>query len=189
MAALQWTPDAKKVEWKAIPASMLLTRAIAEEHTIGPGDELFFPGLLVTHHGKNRNLPIIRAGTIAAMREEPVLTKAYGEIDAYLVEARSIGGLSGSPVFVNVGPGRGGIVIHEGPSFFLLGLMHGHYDSELTDTDIALEDEPRAGQVNMGIAIVIPAEKIREALDQEEFAAQRAVTDEAERARLAAIPD
>lgn len=31
--------------------------------------------------------------------DERILTDNYGDMEAYLVEARSIGGLSGSPVF------------------------------------------------------------------------------------------
>lgn len=68
----------------------------------GLGDEIFMVGLFKSHHGKERNVPIVRLGTIAAMPEEPIYTKYCGFMDAYLVEVRSIAGLSGSPVFLNV---------------------------------------------------------------------------------------
>jgi hypothetical protein len=54
-------------------------------------------------------------------------------VDAHLIEAKSIGGLSGSPVFINMTPfemtaskGRPSKIFH----LYLLGLMHGHFDIE-----------------------------------------------------------
>jgi hypothetical protein len=79
----------------------MATDEVLTRWDIGIGDEVFFPGLFVHHSGQGQNLPIIRTGTIAAMRDEPIETEA-GSISAYLVEARSIGGHSGSPVFVNM---------------------------------------------------------------------------------------
>jgi hypothetical protein len=71
---------------------------------IGIGDAVFITGLFSHHPGKARNLRVIRVGNIAAMPDEPVKTQR-GEMEAYLIEARSLGGLSGSPVFVRpVGP-------------------------------------------------------------------------------------
>lgn len=190
VAVIQWAPDEKKFDYQTIPASMLITDDIAKQHSIGPGDEVFFPGLFVNHYGKKRNLPIIRIGDIAAMAEEPVSTKDYGDIDAHLVEARSIGGLSGSPVFVHLVVGRGEqIVLGARPSFYLLGLMHGHYDSPLTDKDANVDDSEQAERVNMGIAIVVPSGKIRELIDQVDFLAARMFSDEELRKGLAATPD
>ena len=51
------------------------------------------------------NLPIVRLGAIAAMPGEYIKTD-WGCLRAYLIEARSIGGLSGSPVFIRVGTTR-----------------------------------------------------------------------------------
>ena len=72
-------------------------------HPLGVGDRLYFPGLFAHHFGNERLQPIVRQGTMAAMNREPVVTNLDGndvEIDAYLVEVHSIGGLSGSPVIV-----------------------------------------------------------------------------------------
>ena len=43
-------------------------------------------------------MPILRMGNLAAYPQERVQVEGV-EMDAYLIEARSIGGLSGSPVF------------------------------------------------------------------------------------------
>ena len=74
-----------------------------QKHGIGPGDDLFFIGLFTKHYGTTKNIPIVRMGNIAAMPsiDNPVKTK-IGPMIAYLAEARSIGGLSGSPVFVDI---------------------------------------------------------------------------------------
>ena len=49
------------------------------------------------------------------MTGEPVWTCYCGYTDAYLIEAMSIRGLSGSPVFINIGE----LGLSEGQLFFL----------------------------------------------------------------------
>src|SRR4029077_15217810 len=66
------------------------------------GDEVFFTGLFHPHCGEGKNIPIVRIGNVAALREEPVLNPDGRPADLYLAESRSIGGLSGSPVFMDV---------------------------------------------------------------------------------------
>lgn len=157
---------------KAIPIDMFLDEAIKIENDLGLGDEVFLTGLFHNHHGKQRNIPIVRAGNIAAMPEEKVHTK-FGFIDAYLVEARSIGGISGSPVFVYQGIDRkyskGTLLAGTGErssTFFLLGLMHGHYNLDLLSEDAVDMDAKAKEVVNLGIAIVVPSEKILEVINQ-----------------------
>jgi hypothetical protein len=137
----------------------------------GLGDEVFIVGLFRSHHGRQRNIPIIRTGNLAMMVGEPVLTK-NGFVDAYLVEARSIGGLSGSPVFIHAPifhPGGGAIT-----EFRLLGLMHGHFDIKNKNEDIVLDSESDAtAGINTGVGVVIPVEKILETIDQPELVEMR----------------
>src|SRR5436190_824542 len=73
------------------PLSGIVTPAVIESEQIGHGSEVFLVGLFAHHSGQQRNIPIIRVGNIAALPEEPVKTR-IGSIDAYLIEARSIGG-------------------------------------------------------------------------------------------------
>jgi hypothetical protein len=148
---------------KLIETESILTDANIDEIGVGVGSPLFFPGLFVHHPGAVRNLPIIRIGNIAAMPRERVQT-SWGSIEAYLVEARSIGGLSGSPVIVQFGPVHflpdGKLQVDRyGPSR-LLGLVHGHFGvKDILDSD---EDGmiPATRSVNMGIGIVVPAKHI-----------------------------
>lgn len=103
------------------------------------------------------------------MPEEPVKTES-GAAEAFLIEARSIGGLSGSPVFVSPGGGY----VHSfkitdpytlgrwggsGRHYWLLGLVHGHWDVDASDIDMVMPDKVNAGQINTGIGVVIPAQK------------------------------
>jgi hypothetical protein len=73
------------------------TDEVIETEAIGIGDEVFMVGLFRNHLGRDRNEPIIRVGNIAAMPTDPIRSQVYGDMRAILVEARSIGGLSGSP--------------------------------------------------------------------------------------------
>lgn len=163
VAMLNWAPSQEKFDYLALPIEYAGTEDVIKKENIGVGDDVFLVGLFASHFGYQRNLPIIRVGNIASMPEEKVHTEKYGDIDAYLVEARSIGGLSGSPVFAYMGNmrkignttrlGRQGL-----PLLYWLGLMHGHF--ALSETEL---------QINMGIAIVVPTWKILEVINQEVF--------------------
>jgi len=154
-----------------IPIAMFADeRRISESH-IGTGDEVFITGLFTKITETTRNIPIVRVGNVAMIPGEKI---PFGDdyIDAYLVEARSIGGLSGSPVFVretvtlkqNV-PGSVGPVpvMHGGGRFFFFGSMVGHWDIPV---GFSLT---QAEAVNMGIAPVVPASKIKEIILQQEL--------------------
>lgn len=180
--------------------------AFAGRQEIGLGDETFAIGLFRRHAGTQRNIPIIRIGNIAALPEEPIPTR-WGLMEALLVEMRSIAGLSGSPVFVNlpsaVAPfvAAGGMVpdiryqsdyeeVHWF-QFHFLGLIHGHFDIPDLIEDSVVDDgdaEQRTG-INTGIGIVIPAKKITETLYQPELVAERQAIEAAFDRDQAATPD
>ena len=151
------TDDLDHRQW---PVHGFLTAELISKEGVGIGEDVFFMGLFSQHYGTTKNIPIARIGNIAAMPDEPVATK-LGPMQAYLVESRSIGGLSGSPVFVNTGgsPPRGALV-GTFPRFRLLGVMHGHFDVDESEQDSIADDGLERAPVNMGIAIVVPAEKI-----------------------------
>jgi hypothetical protein len=76
-------------------------------------------------------------------------------MDAYLIDTRAIRGLSGSPVFLAFGTTRsiGGILLNQFQKVYLLGLVHGQYIAKGED-------------LNLGIEIVVPVERIVEAIKQ-----------------------
>lgn len=178
---------AKEFDHLYYPTASFVTEETIKRQGIGIGDEIFLAGLFYRHYGRERNIPILRTGNIAAMPEEKIQSGSE-TMDAYLVEARSIGGLSGSPVFVNLS----GVRLVQGnlnvgvAGFYLLGLMHGHWESDEAD---AMVVDSSKEQVNMGIAVVVPAQKILEVLNQSVF--QRAPDDviNALRAQNAPTPD
>lgn len=154
--------------------SCALKQGDSEVKKFGIGNEVFLTGLFREHTGEKRNIPIVRVGNIAAMPEEPVATDWKGRIDAYLIECRSIGGLSGSPVFVYRGPASilGGKMLFKW-DVRLLGLMHGHWDLADQGSDDFVQDVISQESVNMGIAIVVPVDKIMETLNISELVDQR----------------
>lgn len=175
VAVIPWAPPSPPVAYKHIPVDMFLTDEHIRNLEIGVGDEVFMTGLFSHVTGSKRNLPIVRMGNIAMIPNEVVPT-SVGLIEAYLVEARSIGGLSGSPVFV-----RQSVVLGES-RVFLLGLMRGHWDlPPESKNDQVDAGHDVTGAVNMGIAIVVPAKKILEVLHRPELVDIRRKYDEEQR--------
>ncbi|HLY12567.1 MAG TPA: hypothetical protein VKW04_24905 [Planctomycetota bacterium] len=182
VAVLQYAPPPDLLDVRFLGSDNVVTEEVISKYGIGIGDEVFITGLFFNHAGSQKNIPILRAGNIAAMPEEPVNTM-LGPMDAYLIEARSLGGLSGSPVYVYLDPIRMGgeagkiVVMQGGPTrgfFFLLGLMHGHYKVDVKrkpapSQDLILEEEA----INMGIAIAVPVARIVETINLPERATFR----------------
>jgi len=174
----------------AIPIQMFLKDPPGEGQShIGVGDDVFITGLFAHLSGDERNHPIVRTGNVALMPSCKVETAKFGKMDAYLIEARSIGGISGSPVFV-----RETKMFAPRTPFFafgkihLIGLMHGHWDlPPSAKNDVVGDDIMKS--VNMGIAIVVPAHKIIETLEQPELVEQRKELEAHRAAKMAQTPD
>jgi hypothetical protein len=168
----------------AIKVSDFVTDEAINAGKVVLGDEVFMTGLFSPAPGTKRNMPIVRHGNIAMFPEGQIQTE-LGFADVYLVEARSIGGLSGSPVFVRP-PLRYGIEMPKGSTayfdaigtFALLGLMHGHWDIRESEINSPQIEHDRKRGVNLGIGIVVPATKILETLNRPELVALRRAGDE-----------
>jgi hypothetical protein len=154
---------------------------ILTDRDVGIGDELFFPSLFAYHAGTGRNLPVMRAATLAGMPIEPVETKS-GPMQAYLIEGRSISGHSGSPVFINFLAPRSYYADRtvglphpmQSQAYRLLGLIHGFIRAD--DVGIYITDQPPKQEslwVNTGISLVIPAAQISETILQDDLEAVR----------------
>jgi hypothetical protein len=90
---------------KRLPTTYFLTRKEVMDYNVGPGDNVYFMGRFIPHEGKHRNLPVVRFGTIAMMPGEPVYqTKRKRYQESFVVEGRSLSGLSGSPVMLHIPP-------------------------------------------------------------------------------------
>jgi hypothetical protein len=179
VAVLKWKPP-DIVDYSSLDVSMAATDKVIKKEEIGVGEEVFLTGLFINHYGKKRNIPIVRIGNIAAMPEERVQTRDFGAIEAYLVEARSIGGLSGSPVFAHLVGTRhlGKTSKLEAGKVYVLGLIHGHWDLPVVGTNELAKDISNIEQINMGIAIVVPVSKILEVLNRKELVEKRRADEE-----------
>lgn len=165
--------DIRGMDKEFIPQEHFINKEFIRENYIGIGERVVIVGLFAKHGGEERNLPILRLGHIAMMPDDPIETENLSEIEAYIIEAISIGGLSGSPVFTikNEVP-KGNFKVER--QLYLLGLLHGHW--ELPKEIIGQIDDGSRDKINTGLAIVIPADKILEVLEYEDLKKEREET-------------
>jgi hypothetical protein len=183
------------IDFNTFECSALQLKTFADNQTIsmyniGPGDELFTIGLFSLREGRRRNIPIVRSGIIAAMPNEFEPFANNGEpYHAYLAEMRSIGGLSGSPVFIfidhrsRVVPQPNVISLHQPDwTIFCIGIIQGHWDLKRnTDDSVVLPgqtDDVRLGfskgeNLNTGIAMVTPSQYLLTLLNHEKLKERR----------------
>ncbi|HVS81901.1 MAG TPA: serine protease [Pyrinomonadaceae bacterium] len=149
------------------------TDEVIQKESIGIGDDVFAIGLFTRKSGEQRNTPIMRSGIIASMPEEPFEVEE-GQHDAYLVELRSIGGISGSPVFVNLPFWRLGPEMFEARvslgemtlrwKMHLLGVIRSHWNLEREDIAegnvAATMENKEIEKLNTGIAVVTPIKDV-----------------------------
>lgn len=170
--------------WGAQPleAGLLLTREYADAgEFFGPGNEVFFIGRFVARDGTVRNTPTARFGNISMMPNEPIPHPTRGFLqDSFLVEARSLSGYSGSPVFVDPAqfykPEGYSHDFYMQAGIRLLGVDWCHlprYQPVLESDKETPVSEKLYVRENRGIMGVVPAWKIRELLDEEELGEKR----------------
>lgn len=150
------------------------------------GDEVVAIGLYTSHYGQMRNVPVARIGHVSAMPGEPVRT-GFGYAEAYLVEMRSIAGLSGSPVFVSAPEIRhenGQPQFRKTPMNVLIGVLVGYHLVETKEDQIVVPkfqsgaavsagtDAP--DELHTGFTVVIPIERVAEILDSKPLGDLRA---------------
>lgn len=174
VAAIAWEPP-PEIDYLALTPDIFMDVDRMPEKGIGTGDEVYVTGLFAPVTGVRRIEPIVRSGHVAMIPADrvPVSDWPTNSMEAFLIEMRSLGGLSGSPVFVQ----RSIQVVPAEPSgraplaagaIFLLGLMHGHWRFAKDSIDYAAEsfvkDAGKDGLLNAGIAVVAPARHIRSLL-------------------------
>ena len=152
------------------------------------GNTVIFVGLFVQSYGTAKNLPVARFGHIARMPGEPMRVRGpgetYKEVVGYLVECQSWGGHSGSPVLwrhpiakmveldapsqipssVRTAKGKVWVQQPDAEVSGFLGLVTGHFDIEQQAQTIGDITGSITTAINSGIAIVTPAEMVRQLL-------------------------
>lgn len=163
-----------RVPFTSFPAARFVSKELVEPKPpnagVGIGDEVFIVGMLRTHPGREKITPAVRTGHIAMMAQERIRTKNYGYAKMRLIEAFSLKGLSGSPVYVRETlcfprrTARGSNFFLALGDIYLLGLLHGivHVPATEEVTDIPDLDQ----KWHTGISMVVPAEHILEIIDQ-----------------------
>jgi hypothetical protein len=147
----------------------------------GTGDLVYIVGLYRLFPGSAKISPIVHTGHVGMAPDEEIpvmdrLTKTLTKMRGYLIEAQTLEGLSGSPVFVRytnptgISSGLGRVVgyIDNG---FLLGVWQGAWEG--VADDFLGEQVGQGARVPVGMGITIPARRITEILQLPEFAQER----------------
>jgi hypothetical protein len=185
-AAIFWL-DGRVFDHAFFDIEKSMARAGEHGSLVRCGDIASIVGLFRLHHGKQRNIAIVHTGHVAALPDpnEPLpsrdrLTGAVIETEGYLVEAQTLEGLSGSPVFVRQTANLSNIPMPDGriaeiraddgstltlfAGVRFLGIYQGAWDGEPGEI-LAADRNLRGGlRVPVGMGIVVPGEKIIELL-------------------------
>jgi hypothetical protein len=174
--------DPKKFRFSYIPINDFLRLEQIPPLDIGIGDEAFIVGRFINHEGKQRNTPTARTGIISQMPIEPIYIRGIDQ-ECFLVEARSFGGFSGSPVFWRVLPFSGTRKIpnwkHGQIGPLLLGIEVGYILDWAEVCDPAGRPIMHGGvpaqqvQINTGMMVVVPAWRLVKLLLEGEPMAHR----------------
>jgi hypothetical protein len=154
---------------------------VSKHYGLDLGAEVFIIGAFVGQIGQRKNIPIVRTANIAAMPDEPISPYSKRR-PAYLVETRSLGGVSGSPMFLHTESGR----LHGGARpgwrtsgsdvitmpYVLIGMIIAHHTGNYRSDFGTVDPEDKdviPGQdadFNAGISVAVPVNQIIETLDQ-----------------------
>jgi hypothetical protein len=185
LAVCQILFDPKIYKFHYVNRGSFLDKETISQFNIGPGDDAFVVGRFINHEGKQRNNPTVRFGCVAQMPLEPIRQDTGFDQESFLVEIRSIGGYSGSPVFTHIprynsGAYRINTNWEYGP--WLLGVDWGHIHNWEPVRDAAGRPVDPSGppwrtqvRMNTGMMAVVPAWKLAELLDDGPVAENRRI--------------
>ena len=159
IAVHSMTETPSDVQLQPVPMSMLTSDREVKSLGVGPGDRLLSVGQFQPHPERSGPRPVISHGSVYLM-PQLVATRVLGpdstpmEVEGYLAEWRAWGGGAGSPVFRRSPQG----------DTVLLGMVHSHVHAEDPE---AMGEALLDGQLNeeFGIAVVVPAQRVREVLE------------------------
>jgi hypothetical protein len=144
--------------------NVAIAQSDIRSYNIGHGDDVFIVGRFVNHEGRQQNRPTVRFGAIAQMPGEVIKFPDGTQQDSFLVEARSIAGFSGSPVFLNRRASQSPYRVS------LLGIDHCHLSSpEPIWSSVTKQPNPQLYvKNNTGMMGVVPAWRLTEMLGMDE---------------------
>lgn len=153
------TPHLLEAEYFSVPFEAIASRETYGSEELKATDRVMLPSLLLNFFGSSRNYPVLREGSIALIPDEPIpYTFEFGprtittSQPLVLLNAMSIPGASGSPVFLNpIGRVRAN-QFSTGGTAWLLGINLGHYSTP-------------DGQ-HTGMSLMLPSWRLLEVLDE-----------------------
>ncbi|WP_316234918.1 MULTISPECIES: hypothetical protein [unclassified Bradyrhizobium] len=190
--------------WVVDEENDFVSQSKFDDLRIGVGEDTVMLGMFSGHHGGDRNIPSARFGNISMLPSDKALVQQPNGVrrPSYLVDIRSRGGYSGSPVFVYrtlAGDLRRGARLWpadaENHLFALLGIHCAQFRERIevrkaTSAEAAgdpiLENDTL--YIEGGTTVVIPAWRISELLDRPEFEATRADRDQKRRIAWERLP-
>jgi Trypsin-like peptidase domain len=184
IAVARLPPPYSDYEFYAVEAKDLVGTA-EPQRPPQPGADVYIAGLLrVVPAMGEQNIPMVRTGSVGALYQDNIPMRLPDEtllkVHGHLIDCQSFGGFSGSPCFVRYLSGSGKTEGLEIPypieSTLLLGMVGGHFDLQAS---VGLPEG--AGNLKVpvaaGVAVVYPAETIKEVLDTGELVQDRADLD------------
>lgn len=165
----------------------------------GLGDRVYYMGLLSDVEAMgDRNIPMVRSGTIGALFQERIPLRLspidLRYVTAHLIDCYSFAGFSGSPCLVQyeeslVNP-KPGVALTIRDTTLLLGMIAAHFDSYRTAKVTGDFQGEVNSPINAGVAVVTPVEIIRQTLEMEELVEDRERrAAEADEQEAGAVPD
>jgi hypothetical protein len=179
------------LNWNVVPMRKGLISA--ETHI---GADVFMVGRFINQEGKQRNTPAARFGNISMIPDGPIELEEGRKEELILVEMRSHGGYSGSPVFLalperpyepdNCNPFPAPIPYSH---IWLMGVDCGHIpDAEavmIPNPDPSKEDEKHPQgwyiEANTNMSAVVPVWRLGELLENHEGLQMRRKTEDERR--------
>lgn len=157
LAIIPAYPDANRYDFLFTPVGMIAPMDLFKKENIAEGDEVFYTGMLGSHIGVFKNIPVVRFGKIVQMSDEKYLwEKLYTEL--YLVETAISKESNGSPLYFYAESSKDTGKVTLLTKFFLVGIISGNYGD---------------GNSDNGLVRVIPAYKLSELLNTQPVILER----------------
>jgi hypothetical protein len=141
-------PDGNRYDFLFTPVGMIAPIDFFKKENITEGDEVFYTGMLDSHIGVFKNIPVVRFGKVAQLSEEKYSTK-NGYTELYLAEIEITNGSNGSPLYYYTPAGKDSANAKVSAKLSLAGIISGNYGE---------------GKLNNGLVSVVPAYKLNELL-------------------------
>lgn len=149
-----------------IHLGLFFTEDVWPKYGITPGDKVMTCGYFVHYAGAHQFQPIVREGSLAMIPDDVMDVPIGGKAKVYLADLHVIPGNSGSPLFLAPMLTLGGMVYDKkgGIPYGLLGVVSGFMWEDDKLTLRAATDYEGTIHANSGIAMVVPAEQLRDFL-------------------------